>query len=108
MKELDPLIHSQLRLAVLSILMSVEEADFMYLKEKTGATTGNLSVQITKLSDAGYVEVDKTFRNKRPRTVCRMTEKGREAFVGYIATLREVVSPALGDDILPHGLMPSI
>lgn len=108
MKELDPLIHSQLRLAVLSILMSVEGADFMYLKEKTGATTGNLSVQITKLSEAGYVEVDKTFRNKRPRTVCRMTEKGREAFVGYIATLRELVSPALGDDILPHGLMPSI
>lgn len=108
MKELDPLIHSQLRLAVLSILMSVEEADFMYLKEKTEATTGNLSVQITKLSEAGYVEVDKTFRNKRPRTVCRMTEKGREAFVGYIATLRELVSPTLGDDILPHGLMPSI
>lgn len=107
MTELDPIIHSQLRLAVLSILMSVEEADFVFLKEKTGSTMGNLSVQITKLSDAGYIEVEKTFKNKRPRTVCRMTETGKEAFNSYIAALRQLVSPALGTDTLPDNLSPS-
>jgi len=95
MKELDPLIHSQLRLAILSLLMSVEEADFMYLKEKTGATTGNLSVQITKLAEAQYISVEKTFNNKRPRTTCRMTDMGREAFAEYISELRKLIAPAM-------------
>ena len=104
MTELDPIIHSQLRLAVLSILMSVEDADFMFLKEKTGSTMGNLSVQITKLSDAGYIEVEKTFKNKRPRTVCRMTEKGREAFNRYICALKELVAPAMGAGSIPDNL----
>lgn len=101
MKELDPIIHSQLRLAVLSLLMSMEEADFMFLMEKTGSSTGNLSVQITKLLEAGYIDVEKTFRNKRPRTVCRMTEAGREAFVAYVATLKQLVAPALDDVAFP-------
>ena len=70
-KELDPLLHSQLRLAVMSILLSVEEADFVYLKEKTNATAGNLSVQIDKLNEAGYIEVEKSFSGKKPRTTCR-------------------------------------
>lgn len=95
MTELNPLIHSQLRLAILSILASVEEADFMYIKQKTDATMGNLSVQITKLEEAGYIEVDKTFQGKRPRTVCKMTEKGKEAFLQYVTALQEYIAPAL-------------
>lgn len=87
-KELDPLLHSQLRLAVMSILLSVEEADFVYLKEKTGATAGNLSVQLDKLSEAGYIEVEKGFVGKKPRTVCRMTPKGRSAFKMYVDALK--------------------
>lgn len=97
MKELDPLIHSQLRLAILSLLMSVEEADFMYLKDKTGATTGNLSVQITKLAEACYISVTKTFNGKRPRTTCRMTAKGRAAFAEYIAELQQLIAPAVAE-----------
>ena len=71
-RELDPLLHSQLRLAVVSLLVGLDEADFVYLKEKTEATAGNLSVQIDKLSQAGYIEVEKGFEGKRPRTVCRI------------------------------------
>lgn len=78
-KELDPLLHSQLRLAVMSILLSVEEAEFVYIKEKTNATAGNLSVQLDKLNEAGYIEIEKGFAGKKPRTVCRITDKGRLA-----------------------------
>lgn len=88
MKELDPLLHSQLRLAVMSILMNVEEADFVYLKEKTESTSGNLSVQLDKLSKAGYINIEKGFSGKKPRTVCRVSDKGRAAFRTYVDTLR--------------------
>lgn len=88
MKELDPLLHSQLRLAVMSILMSVDEADFVYLREKTDSTAGNLSVQLDKLSAAGYISVQKGFVGKKTRTACRVTEKGRRAFEEYVAALR--------------------
>lgn len=88
MKELDPILHSQLRLAVMSVLMNLEEADFVYLREKTEATAGNLSVQIDKLSSAGYIEVEKGFVGKKTRTVCRITPKGRQAFEAYVAALR--------------------
>lgn len=88
MKELDPLLHSQLRLAVMSILMSVEEADFVYLREKTESTAGNLSVQIDKLARAEYITVEKGFAGRKPRTVCRVTDKGRLAFENYVDTLR--------------------
>lgn len=98
MIELNPIIHSQLRLSILSLLMSVEEADFMYLKQKTEATMGNLSVQITRLEEAGYIEVEKTFQGKRPRTVCRMTDAGRAAFVEYVDALREYIAPAISDE----------
>ena len=91
LKELNPLLHSQLRLAVMSILMCVEEADFVYLKEKTESTVGNLSVQITKLSEAGYIEVEKTFAGKRPRTICRITDNGRTAFEDYVTALRTYI-----------------
>lgn len=88
MKELNPLLHSQLRLAVMSILMNVEEADFVYLKEKTESTAGNLSVQLDKLSSAGYIVVDKGFVGKKTRTVCRVTEQGRDAFEEYVEALK--------------------
>lgn len=90
---LDPLLHSELRLAVVSILMSVEEADFVYLREKTGATAGNLSVQIDKLSEAGYIEVERGFAGKRTRTVCRITQKGMDAFQNYIEALQSYLNP---------------
>lgn len=89
MKELDPLLHSQLRLAVMSILMSVEEADFVYLREKTESTAGNLSVQLDRLSAAGYITIEKSFAGKRTRTLCRITPAGRAAFENYVDTLRQ-------------------
>lgn len=92
MKELDPLLHSQLRLAVMSVLMNVEEADFVYLREKTEATAGNLSVQLDKLAAAGYITVEKGFSGRKTRTVCRVTPAGRAAFVAYVDTLREYLN----------------
>lgn len=92
MKELDPLLHSQLRLAVMSILMSVEEADFVYLREKTESTAGNLSVQLDKLARAEYITVEKGFAGRKPRTVCRVTDKGRRAFENYVDTLRSYLN----------------
>ncbi|WP_373520135.1 winged helix-turn-helix domain-containing protein [Aquiflexum sp.] len=86
-KNLDPLLHSQLRLAVVSLLMAVEEAEFNYLKEKTGSTSGNLSVQISKLKEAGYIDVEKTFRDNFPLTTCKITTRGKEAFEGYVTAL---------------------
>ncbi len=92
MKELNPLLHTQLRLAVMSILMSVEEADFVYLRKQTDATAGNLSVQLEKLTAAGYISVEKGFAGKRTRTVCRITEAGREAFADYVDTLKQYLN----------------
>lgn len=92
MKELDPLLHSQLRLAVMSILMNIEEADFVYLREKTESTAGNLSVQLDKLSNAGYITVTKGFEGKRPRTTCRVTDAGRKAFEEYVDTLKQYLN----------------
>lgn len=92
MRELNPLLHSQLRLAVMSILMNVDEADFVYLKEKTEATAGNLSVQLDKLSAAGYITVKKGFVGKKTRTTARITDNGRNAFVEYVEALRQYIS----------------
>lgn len=88
LQELDPLLHSQLRLAIVSILLSVDEADFVYLKEQTGATAGNLSVQIDKLAAAEYIRVTKEFVGRKTRTSCQITEKGREAFEHYVEALK--------------------
>ena len=88
MKELDPILHSQLRLAVMSILMNVDEADFVYLKEQTESTAGNLSVQLDKLSNAGYITVNKGFVGKKTRTTCQITEQGRTAFEEYVEALK--------------------
>jgi len=88
-KELDPLLHSQLRLQIMSLLITVETAEFTYLLEETGATRGNISVQITKLKDAGYIEVKKSFRNNYPLTTCKITTKGIEAFEKYVEAKQE-------------------
>lgn len=87
--KLDPLLHSELRLAVMSLLAGVDEADFSYLKEQTGASAGNLSVQIDKLAEAGYIAVEKGFRGKMPRTVCRLTPVGTDAFRAYVKALKK-------------------
>lgn len=87
-KKLDPLLHSELRLSVMSLLVSLEEADFVYIKKATEATAGNLSVQIDKLSDAGYITVEKGFECKKPRTLCRITDKGLNAFAAYVDALK--------------------
>lgn len=91
---LDPLLHAELRLAVMSLLISADEAEFPYIKEQTGATAGNLSVQIDKLSTAGYIEIEKTFKGKRPCTICRITQKGRQAFEQYVKALRDYLEVA--------------
>ncbi|NLA15622.1 MAG: transcriptional regulator [Bacteroidales bacterium] len=87
-KELDPLLHSPLRLTIMSVLVSVEKADFTFLQQQTGATSGNLSVQLDKLSTAGYIEIEKTFKGKKPRTLCRITDRGLDAFRQYAETLK--------------------
>lgn len=92
MKELNPLLHSQLRLAVMSILMNVEEADFVYLRQQTESTAGNLSVQLDKLSTAGYITVEKSFVGKKTRTVCRVTDMGRSAFLEYVEDLKQYLN----------------
>jgi len=87
-KDLDPILHSQLRLAVMSLLISVRQADFTFLKEKTNATAGNLSVQIQKLKEAGYVDVVKQFKDNYPQTTCKITTAGIKAFDEYVRNLR--------------------
>lgn len=87
-KDLDPILHSQLRLAVMSLLISVREADFVFLKEKTNATAGNLSVQLQKLKEAGYVSINKQFKDNYPQTTCKITSKGITAFEGYVKNLQ--------------------
>ncbi|MCR5464928.1 MAG: transcriptional regulator [Bacteroidales bacterium] len=90
--KLDPILHSELRLAVVSLLAGVESADFTYIKKQTGATAGNLSVQIEKLSTAGYITVEKGFKGKMPCTTCSLTPEGLEAFRKYVDALKEYIS----------------
>lgn len=92
-KDLNPILHSQLRLAIMSLLISVKEAEFNFLKEKTNATAGNLSVQISKLKEAGYIEITKQFRNNYPQTICKITPVGIEAFDTYVNALRTYIIP---------------
>ncbi|MBP9213257.1 MAG: transcriptional regulator [Chitinophagaceae bacterium] len=87
-KELDPILHSQLRLAIMSLLIGVKEAEFTFIKEKTNATAGNLSVQVQKLKDAGYIEVNKQFKDNYPLTTCSITKKGVNAFEAYVNDLQ--------------------
>lgn len=90
--KLDPLLHSELRLAVMSILAEVESAEFSYLKKQTDSTAGNLSVQIDKLSAAGYITVEKGYKGKMPCTTCKITPEGIEAFKNYVTALKEYIS----------------
>lgn len=87
-KDLDPILHSQLRLAVMSLLIGVKEAEFTFIKEKTGSTAGNLSVQISKLKEAGYVDVIKQFKDNYPQTICKITATGVTAFETYVKALQ--------------------
>ena len=91
-KELDPILHSQLRLAVMSLLITVKEADFTFIKEKTAATAGNLSVQVQKLKDAGYIEVNKQFKDNYPQTTCKITKEGIKAFEDYVQALQQYLN----------------
>jgi len=92
-KNLDPLLHNQLRLSIMSLLMNVESAEFSFLLEQTKATKGNISVQISKLKDAGYIEVVKTFRKNYPLTSCNITPKGIEAFENYVKAISGYLNP---------------
>lgn len=91
-KKLNPLLHSELRLAVMSILVGEDEAGFVYIRKQTGATAGNLSVQLDKLSEAGYIAVEKGFKGKKPCTTCRVTEAGISAFSEYVAALMDYIT----------------
>lgn len=92
LKPLDPILHSELRLAIMSILIGFESADFVYLRKQTSATAGNMSVQIDKLQKAGYIDVEKSFNGKMPRTTCKITELGRTAMATYVETLKEYLN----------------
>ena len=92
--ELDPIVHGKLRLAVLSLLIAVEEADFTWLREKTGSTDGNLGAQMLKLEEAGYVAMEKRFAGRKPQTLYRMTPTGRAALANYVTSLKHLLSGA--------------
>lgn len=89
MIELDPLLHNQLRLSIMSLLTANEQISFNYVLEQTGATRGNVSVQMSKLEDAGYLQVTKSFENKRPLTTMKITKKGLDAMDAYTLALKE-------------------
>ncbi len=89
---LDPLIHSQLRLSIMSLLVGLVSAEFVFIKEKTGATAGNLSVQLDKLSKAGYIEIEKSFKGRKPLTTCKITDLGIQAFEKYVQDLQQYIN----------------
>ncbi len=91
-KKLNPLLHSELRLSVMSLLISLKSAEFTYLLEQTGATKGNLSVQITKLKEAGYITVNKSFKNNYPLTTCKITPAGIDAFEKYVEAIKDYIN----------------
>ena len=95
--ELNPVIHGKLRLALLSLLSGIEEAEFTWLRSKTGSTDGNLGAQLAKLEEAGYVAVEKKFVQRKPQTLYRMTEAGRTAFIEYVQALKQLLGEAIGD-----------
>jgi DNA-binding MarR family transcriptional regulator len=90
-KDLDPILHSQLRLSIVSLLVGLEEAEFVYLREKTNTSAGNLSLQLDKLQKAGYVSIKKGFKGKYPVTTCKLTSKGLKAFERYVTTIKSYI-----------------
>ena len=93
--ELNPVIHGKLRLALLSLLTSVEEAEFTWLRAKTGSTDGNLGAQLIKLEEAGYISVEKKFVQRKPQTLYRMTEAGRQALTDYVQALKQLLGESI-------------
>jgi hypothetical protein len=93
LKELDPLLHSQLRLGIISLLISVKEAEFTHLKDETNSTAGNLSIQLQKLKEAGYIEIEKTFKDNYPQTTCKITKLGIKAFENYVKDIQQYIKP---------------
>jgi DNA-binding MarR family transcriptional regulator len=91
--DLDPLLHSQLRLAIVSMLLTSEKVEFTHIKEETNAAAGNISLQIKKLQEAGYINVEKTFKNNYPKTMLSITEKGVKAFESYVDDLKKYINP---------------
>ncbi len=89
--DLDPILHSQLRLGVMSLLISVKEAEFTFLREKTASTAGYLSVQVQKLKEAGYIDVTKQFKDNYPQTICKITPRGIAAFERYVKVLQAYI-----------------
>jgi len=91
--DLDPLLHSQLRLAIISILINSEKVEFTHIQEETKAAAGNISIQIKKLQEAGYIDVEKTFKNNYPKTMLSITNKGVKAFESYVNDLKKYLNP---------------
>lgn len=88
-KELDPILHSQVRLAIMSLLMNVKSAEFSFLLENINTTKGNLSFQLTKLKEAEYIEIKKSFKANYPLTTCEVTQKGIDAYEIYVRSIDE-------------------
>jgi DNA-binding transcriptional ArsR family regulator len=93
MSELDRVIHEPARLTIIALLFSFKEADFLYLLRETGLTKGNLSTHLMRLEEAGYVEIEKTFRGKIPMTLVRLSAEGRAAFQGYRKSIKDILTP---------------
>ena len=91
--DLDPILHSQLRLSIVSILITVDEANFNFIKDSTKAASGNISIQIKKLQEAGYIQVEKSFKNNYPNTSISITDKGVQAFKTYVENLNKYINP---------------
>lgn len=91
MKELDDLLLNKIRLGVMALLISVKEAEFNWLKNELGCTSGNLSVQIQKLKEAGYIEVKKSFKNNYPLTTCKITKRGIDAFEKHYESIKSYI-----------------
>ena len=94
--DIDPLIHAPIRLAVLSILVTIQNANFSFLKESINTTDGNLSTHLTKLEEAGYIKIVKTYKGKKPQTICSITDRGRDAFNRYIDNLEKIINKQKG------------
>ena len=90
--KLDSLLHNQLRLAIMSILIAVKEADFSYLQKATKSTNGNLSVQLSKLKEAAYITIEKSFHNNYPKTTCSITAVGHAAFERYVQDIKKYLN----------------
>lgn len=96
-REIDDVIHGRVRLSIMAFLSGAGSADFKQLKAKVGGSDGNLSVQIRKLEEAGYLRVEKSFRGRKPHTLCHLTKKGRNAWIAYIARMEDLMRPSAAE-----------